>query len=264
VHDHLRDRLGSAYRPTEPGATPPAELQAQTSGLRPEDVPGGDESYWAGAHLGALIFLQLYERAGGNIRTCASFLDFGCGTGKLASILQCVSGLELAGTDLNRRLIDWDLVHRPGAFSVNEPEPPLPFGAGTFDLVVAASVFTHIPLSGQHAWLEEIHRVMTPGAVFLCTVNGGYHVGQQLSPETRLVFERAGEVELNPGDEGLSAASVRVGLPDVFQTRSRVLRAFGSVFHVTDYVASDSGQDVLLLRSRQGTPVDRRSPPPGE
>ncbi|MEX2049359.1 MAG: class I SAM-dependent methyltransferase [Gemmatimonadota bacterium] len=216
--------------------------------MRPEDRIASAEEYWAGAYLGALIYLQLYDRAGGNLRTCGSFLDFGCGTGKLAAIYRSIDGIALAGTDINERLIEWDREHRPGAFAVNQPDPPLSYQSGTFDLIVAGSVFTHIPLTTQRAWLQEIRRVMTPTGVFICTVHGRQQVDYQLRSEVRRRFDETGEAELLPGDEGLSAASVRVGIPDVFQTRSRVLAAFREVFDVVDYVGG--GQDFLVLRPR--------------
>jgi SAM-dependent methyltransferase len=248
VHTHLASRLGTAFWPVDPGLAAPEELSLQTSGLRPEDRIASAEEYWAGTYLGVLIFLQLYDRAGGNLRTCGSFLDFGCGTAKLAAIFQSIEGMALAGTDINERLIEWNREHRPGAFALNQSDPPLAYPSGSFDLIVSGSVFTHIPLASQRAWLEEIRRVLVPTGVFLCTVHGREQVDYQLQGDSRRQFEATGEVELHPGDEGLSAASVRVDLPDVFQTRSRVLAAFGEVFEVVDYVPG--GQDFLVLRSR--------------
>jgi SAM-dependent methyltransferase len=249
VYAHLAARLGPAFRPVDHGLAPPEALVLQTSGLRPEDRVPSDEDYWAGAYLGALIYLQLYDRAGANLRTCGSFLDFGCGTAKLAAILQSIEGLSLVGTDINELLIEWDREHRPGQFDVNRPDPPLSYPSNTFDLVVAASVFTHIPIASQRAWLEEIHRVLNPTGVFLCTVHGRTQVDHQLRFDDRDRYERTGVAELRPGDEGLSAASVRVGLPDVFQTRGRVLAAFREVFEVVDYIPG--GQDFLVLLPRQ-------------
>ena len=64
VHAHLASWLGSAFRPVDPGPAPPDGLSLQTSGLRPGDRIASAEEYWAGAYLGALIYLQLYDRAG--------------------------------------------------------------------------------------------------------------------------------------------------------------------------------------------------------
>jgi SAM-dependent methyltransferase len=247
VHDHLATRLGSAFRPIDPGIAAPESLTRQTSGLRADDRVASADEYWAGAYLGALIFLQLFERTGVNLRTCGSVLDFGCGTGKLAAIFQSIDGITLAGTDINEELVEWDREHRPGQFTVNRSDPPLEYPSDTFDFVVAASVFTHIALAAQRSWLEEVRRVMTAGGVFVCTVHGRTQVEHQLRNELRDRFDETGNAELVPGDEGLSAASARVGLPDVFQSRGRVLAAFREVFDIVDYVPS-SGQDFLVLQ----------------
>jgi SAM-dependent methyltransferase len=138
----------------------------------------------------------------------------------------------------------------PGVeFHVNELEPPLPFAEDdTFDLVTAASVFTHIPLHLQRPWLEEIRRILRRGGYFLCTVAGAHHIRIQLSPELQQKLRTTGRVTLNPEDPGVSYATKAAGSWDVFQTRKEVRQSFGSVFEVLSYSASESGQDVLVLR----------------
>ena len=90
--------------------------------------------------------------------------------------------------------------------------------------------------------------MLAPTGVFLCTVHGRHQIEYQLRSGDRSRLDETGAAELYPGDEGLSAASVRVGLPDIFQTRSRVLAAFRDVFEVVDYLPSQ--QDFLVLRPR--------------
>jgi hypothetical protein len=53
---------------------------------------------------------------------------------------------------------------------------------------------------------------------------------------------------LNADDSGVSHATRAAGSWDVFQMREEVRRSFGSVFEVLSYSASESGQDVLVLR----------------
>ncbi|MGY1688890.1 class I SAM-dependent methyltransferase [Geodermatophilus sp. SYSU D01105] len=50
--------------------------------------------------------------------------------------------------------------------------PPLPFDDGRFDLVLGYSVFTHLPVDHQDAWLAELRRVTRPGGLLLLTVHG--------------------------------------------------------------------------------------------
>jgi SAM-dependent methyltransferase len=179
-------------------------------------------------------------------------LDFGCGAAKNIRLLRGIQDLRLVGTDVNDAQIEWARKHVPGVeFHVNELEPPLPFAEDdTFDLVTAASVFTHIPLQLQRSWLEEIRRILRPGGYFLCTVAGTHHIHIQLSPELQQELRTTGHVTLNSDDPGVSYATKAAGSWDVFQTREEVMDSFGSVFEVLDYSASESAQDTLVLRKQ--------------
>jgi SAM-dependent methyltransferase len=252
LHRYLRRRLGRRFRVVEPGPPAPSELVAQTSVLDEREIPAAAEPdrYFAGGYLGALMYLQTVEEFGFDIGTARAFLDFGCGAAKNTRLLRGIEGVRLVGTDVNAAQIEWARKHVPGVeFHVNEPEPPLRFGEdNTFDLVTAASVFTHIPLELQRPWLEEIRRILRPGGYFLCTVAGAQHIGIQLSPELRQRLHDEGAVTLTPNDPGVSYATVAAGSCDVFQTRDEVMRSFGSVFELLDYSAKESGQDHLVLR----------------
>jgi SAM-dependent methyltransferase len=135
-----------------------------------------------------------------------------------------------------------------GGFHVNDREPPLRFAEDeSFDLVTAASVFTHIPLHLQRPWLEEIRRILRPGGYFLYTVAGAHHIRIQLSTELQRQLSREGHVTLTASDPGVSYATKAAGSWDVFQTREEVQRSFGSVYEMLSYSTSETGQDTLVL-----------------
>jgi SAM-dependent methyltransferase len=252
LHRYLRRRLGRGFRVVEPGPPAPPELVAQTSVLYKREIPAAAEPdrYFAGGYLGALMYLQTVEEFGFDIGTARALLDFGCGAAKNTRLLRGIEGVRLVGTDVNAAQIEWARKHVPGVeFHVNQLEPPLRFAEDdTFDLVTAASVFTHIPLDLQRPWLEEIRRILRPGGYFLCTVAGAQHIDIQLSPELRQRLRAEGGVTLTPDDPGVSYATKAAGSCDVFQTREQVVRSFGSVFELLDYSAKESGQDHLVLR----------------
>ena len=187
LHRYLRGRLGRRFRPVDPGPTPPPELIAQTSVLHERDIPvkADPDEYFAGGYLGTLMHLETVEQFGFDLGKVKAVLDFGCGAAKNTRLLRGIEGVRLVGTDVNAAQIEWARKHVPGvAFHVNDLEPPLRFAEdNSFDLVTAASVFTHIPLDLQRPWLEEIRRILRPGGYFLCTVAGAHHIGIQLSPE---------------------------------------------------------------------------------
>ena len=249
---YLKDRVGERFTPVDPGPAAPPELVVQTSVLHEHDLAraADPDAYFAGGYLGSLMHLSTVERFGFDLGTASAVLDFGCGAAKNTRLLRGIEGLRVVGTDVNAAQIEWTRKHVPGIeFHVNEPEPPLRFAEGeSFDLVTAASVFTHIPLDLQRQWLEEIRRILRPGGYFLCTVAGAHHTRIQLSEELQRRLSQEGHVTLNAHDPGVSYATTAAGSWDVFQTRDEVRRSFGSVFEVLDYSASESGQDVLVLR----------------
>lgn len=249
---YLRRRLGQRFKPVDSGPAAPPELVAQTSVLHKEDIPAAAEPdrYFAGGYLGVLMYLETVEEFGFELADARAVLDFGCGAGKNTRLLRGIQDLHVVGTDVNGVQIDWAREHIPGVeFHVNDVEPPLRFADDdSFDLVTAASVFTHIPLHLQRSWLEEMRRVMRPDGYFLCTVAGAHHIDVQLSPELRQRLRREGQVTLSPEDPGVSFATKAAGSWDVFQTREEVLRSFGSVFDVLHYGASEgAAQDTLVL-----------------
>ena len=57
-----------------------------------------------------------------------------------------------------------------------QPDPPLPFEPGTFDLAWAISVFTHLT-DNSLPWLLELHRVLKPGGLLIASYMGRWNSG---------------------------------------------------------------------------------------
>jgi SAM-dependent methyltransferase len=127
-------------------------------------------------------------------------------------------------------------------------EPPLEFAEDrAFDLVYAYSVFTHIPLELQPAWLDEMRRILRPDGFFLCTVLGESTRRQMLGPGELAELRRTGHLTLTSSDRRASLSTQAGGSGwDVFQTRAEIIRVFGSVFRIRDYVPAS--QDLLILQ----------------
>jgi SAM-dependent methyltransferase len=149
---------------------------------------------------------------------------------------------------VDARAIEWCSQNIPGIeFYQNELSPPLKFAQDrSFDFIFAASVFTHIPLEAQQAWIEEMRRVLRGGGFLVCTVEGRYNMQRQLSEENRATLRAQGHVTLTKQDPNASLSTKALGSWDVFQTRSEVIRAFGSVLELREYGADK--QDVLILQ----------------
>ena len=101
-------------------------------------------------------------------------LDFGCGAGRtLRHFLDEARQGEVWGADIDSRSIEWlERTLCPPLRVRPSPEaPPLGFEPGTFDLIWALSVFTHLTDSSI-PWLLELHRLLRPGGLLIATYMG--------------------------------------------------------------------------------------------
>jgi SAM-dependent methyltransferase len=145
---------------------PPAHLQVLVSGAA---SPRFEQK---GADAAASI-REITRRTGGDISRCRAVLDFGVGCGRIARHWAKVAGPEWHACDYNPLLVRWCQENLPFLRTVkNELEPPLPYADGTFDLIYAYSVFTHLTEPLQHSWMSELVRVLASGGRIIFTTHG--------------------------------------------------------------------------------------------
>jgi SAM-dependent methyltransferase len=121
-----------------------------------------------GALVGRLASLsdavRRYVQAGDRV------LDLGCGTGELTRAL-AQGGVRATGADISSEMLR-RATQEPGSHADWVQLEPgwhaLPFGSGSFDAVVAASVLEYV--TAPAAVLAECARVARPGGVVLYTV----------------------------------------------------------------------------------------------
>lgn len=104
-------------------------------------------------------------------------LDFGCGHGRtLQHFRDEAEQAEFWGVDIDQPSVErvrQELCPPMHAQACGEA-PPLGLEYGTFDLIWAISVFTH--LSDQAtAWLVELHRLLKPSGLLIATYMGRHH-----------------------------------------------------------------------------------------
>jgi SAM-dependent methyltransferase len=251
---YMRARLGHFFVSVDPGPVATRELVLRQAILREDEIEKKTDPdyYFLSGYYQVLDWLKRLERYNFNLRTVSAILDFGCGSARLIRHLRCIDGIRLVGTDANPETITWCAANLPGIeFHVNSLCPPLSFAENSvFDLAMASSVFTHIPLDLRDAWIQEIHRVLKPGGFLICSMHGHYHEHEMLLPEERIRLRERGRFTLEATSPAASLSSRISGLCDVFGTRGDVLQAFSSVFRVHDYLPNI--QDILILeKARQ-------------
>lgn len=98
----------------------------------------------------------------------ARVLDAGCGTGHFS--LPLAGANAVTGVDISAEMLAF--ARAKGLVPVRAAAEALPFPAGVFDVVLAASVIQLIPDGA--AFVRELLRVVKPGGrVVICTINAG-------------------------------------------------------------------------------------------
>ena len=253
---YMAEKLGHYYHPVDPGTVASRELILKTAALDDKDVEQktNPNVYFTGGYRDVLRWLRILERYSFNLRTVASVMEFGVGSARILRHFRCIDGIRLVGSDVNPRFIEWCKANVPGPeYYTNDLVPPLTFAEdNSFDLVIAQSVFTHIPLDLQRPWLEELRRILRPGGFFLCTILGGNFQKVMLNNEEMNRLHQAGHLTLTSSDANASLSTRVLGSGDmdeywdVFQTRESVISSYGSVFRILDYIPG--GLDLLVLQ----------------
>lgn len=263
-HQFLAKRLGPYFVAADEGPPAPREILTTTRAMNERELDEGmlRSQFFAAAYKTVHSWLSTCEDHGKRVRTIGSVLEIGCGSARLIRHMRCMSGTRLVGCDVDAQAVDWCRRNIPGViFHQNRLEPPLHFADDdSFDLIIAASVFTHVPISVQRDWLLELRRVMRPGGLFLCTVEGWFNHRRQLTADDRAQLSREGHVTLDKDSPNASLSTKALGSWDVFQTRDRVIEAYGSILEILNYVPST--QDLLVLRKPLGATELPRCPGP--
>jgi len=114
-----------------------------------------------------------------NLPLPTRILDFGCGYGRLSRYLSLLGepGVAVDGCDVDAPAIEWASANlvSSGTFFVNPDRPPLSLPEeNRYDLIIALSVFTHLPEDMQEAWLEQLIKLLRPDGRLLATIHGPY------------------------------------------------------------------------------------------
>jgi len=114
------------------------------------------------------------DKAGQSLAQKSDILDFGCGAGRLLYALRDDIDVSrvMSGCDVNARAVDWCKNLGYKSVVLNGPREPISYSSGSFDLIVAVSVFTHLEIALQHHWATEILRILKPGGALFFTVHG--------------------------------------------------------------------------------------------
>lgn len=200
----------------------------------------------------------ILEAHGVEVSRKQDVLDFGCGCARLLGhFFRDNSNGKFTGTDIDGDAIAWAKVNYPhrARWDVNQARPPLPYSTQTFSVVFAVSVFTHFDEKLQFDWLQELHRVLSPNGILICSVHG-----KPVWEQAALSSQDLRETMLGKGFYFLrSNLGVRnlAGLPKFYQTafhsEEYVRNHWGSHFNIIDYIDGAIGnhQTAVVLRKKE-------------
>ena len=215
-------------------------------------VTGAPDADWflAQGEVCAKVFANAADRAGLSFGAASKILDLGCGCGRVVRHVRAMTEAELVGMDYNARLIAWCHAYLPGGFVRNGLQPPMPARDGEFDIVYLMSVFTHLGIKSQRAWLAELNRVTRPGGVVLLTFHDEDHSTLPLDPVIRETLAASGYYVANAQGEGSNFTAT-------FQTRAFTQQLLSETFDVLEVIPSHETQlmqALAVLRRRNLTP----------
>ena len=200
---------------------PPPRLRLLVDGRSGD----GDLFLKMGAQLCDSIQVAAAE-SGTAVGSMQAVLDFGCGCGRVARHWAGVAGPEVYGCDYNPDLVAWCVGNLPHLrVTRNELTPPTPYVTGSFDLIYALSVFSHLDEALQRAWLAEYRRLLRPGGLLVLSVLGET-LSYRLDPGERGRFDRGEMVVQRPRRAGSNLCTVYH--PDTY-LRGSLLAEFDDV-----------------------------------
>ena len=177
-----------------------------------------------------------------------AIMELGCGLGRLLRHAPPPALARVVGTDINTTLLDWCRAHLPDVeYHHHGLVPPIAsLPEKTFDIIYAHSVFTHIPLERQAAWLEEMRRLLRPGGLLAATFLGSEQKDRLLDPEERATLVAEGAIQSRPQFDGSSEAPA--SYLAVGQTIAHQEMSVGAVLEVCKRKERHGRQDVLVAR----------------
>lgn len=158
---------------------PPPSLRVKVIGTGDMDVfltSGKRDNEVIRAALARAGVVMTERGSGGGPRHSQApirILDWGCGCGRIIRWWSDFQDIDIYGCDYNPELVAWVKENLPFVNArVNQLSPPLPYEPGSFDVVYAISVFTHLTNDLAHDWMREVHRVLAPGGRFFFSTHG--------------------------------------------------------------------------------------------
>lgn len=116
-------------------------------------------------------------------RDLSTVIEVGAGAGRDGRLLEA-GGLTYTGVDLSKTGVE--ICRGRGSNAVVAPATRLPFRDNSFDAGWTMSTLMHVPDNDFAVALNELHRVLRPGALLAVGVWGSTRAGERVDEHGRL------------------------------------------------------------------------------
>jgi len=231
---------------------PPEALRMRVHGA-------GDAASFVREGSTAFVRLQrvLGEYFSKSIADFTHILDWGCGSGRVLRYVADVAATDVTGIDIDPQAIEWCQQAFPHyKFMAVNPQPPTPIATGTFDLIYAISVLTHLRENDHLKWLEELNRISKPNAVILLTTFGDVAWWRGRLPWKGFATWKIHNAGFFNAGQNRDLDEIDIGDRDyyrnVFMSHDYIARNWSKYFDIVDIVPGAIGnlQDLCILQRR--------------
>lgn len=230
-----------------------------SAALRHRVAVGGE----LGFRLSGLLHVDCFDKAlaatGVRLAEVDRLLEWGAGSGRMTAHLPAFAPrAQITAVDTDTEAIAWVADNLPVQSATSIPLlPPTAFDDDAFELVIGHSVFSHLAVQSQDAWLAELARVTRPGGHVAVSFNGqaalDWHVGHplvELPDAVEGAYERHG-IGIWVGDGWEN--EFYDGYHTTFHQHAYVREHWGRWFEVVEIhpAAALPIQDIVVLRARR-------------
>jgi SAM-dependent methyltransferase len=165
--ERLLAQLAATPGPTGQQPMPPTALRHRVA-------PGGEDMFFRSGLMHVECFEACLAPAGVSLADSADLLDWGAGCGRMTAHLAArAPSARVTAADTDAEATAWIAEHLGvHATQVLPLVPPTALDPDAFDLIVGHSVFSHLSVDAQDRWLEELARIVRPGAHVAVSFNG--------------------------------------------------------------------------------------------
>ena len=131
-------------------------------------------SYYMSGVRSFLPIATCAQREGVRLDQDIKVLDFGCGVGRqLLHFTRKYPAPSFFACDIDDSAVAFIQKNYPRVSAYTSKfTPPLRYETGFFDMVYSVSIFSHLNMEDQAAWLKEMARVTKPGGHCFLTTEG--------------------------------------------------------------------------------------------